>query len=73
MSERTPFSRGTAALFEETRRPVVQARHAPGFIYTSPELFAAEKEEIFLRDWLCVGREEEIPNKGDYMALRILD
>ena len=67
------FSRGTAALFEATRRPVVQARHAPGFIYTSPELFAAEKEEIFLRDWLCVGREEEIPNKGDYMALRILD
>jgi Rieske 2Fe-2S family protein len=73
MSERTPFSRGAAALFEETRRPVERARHAPGFIYTSPELFAAEKEEIFLRDWLCVGREEEIPNKGDYVALRILD
>jgi len=59
--------------FDQTRLPVEQARHAPGFIYTSSDLFKIEREEIFMRDWLCVGREEEIPNKGDYTAMRILD
>lgn len=59
--------------FDQTRLPVDRARHAPGFIYTSPDIYALEKREIFLREWLCVGREEEIPNPGDYMATRILD
>ena len=29
-----------------TRAPVRHARHLPGEIYTSPELFAREKDEI---------------------------
>jgi Rieske 2Fe-2S family protein len=64
----TPFG-----IFSNTRLPVEQARHAPGFIYTSPELYAREKDKIFMRDWLCMGREEEIPDKGDYIATRVLD
>jgi choline monooxygenase len=59
--------------FEQTRLPTEEALHAPGFIYTSPELYQLEKERIFMRDWLCLGREEEIPNKGDYIATRVLD
>jgi Rieske 2Fe-2S family protein len=62
-----------APAFDQTRLPVEEARHAPGFIYTSPEIFALEKERIFMRDWLCMGREEEIPAKGDYIATRVLD
>jgi phenylpropionate dioxygenase-like ring-hydroxylating dioxygenase large terminal subunit len=73
MDQRMPFPDAVSGLFDQTRLPVEQARHAPGFIYTSPELYQTEKDEIFMRDWLCVGREEEIPNKGDYTALRILD
>ncbi len=65
-----PESDGT---FDKTRRPVESARHAPGRIYTDPALYALEKERIFMRDWLCVAREEEIPDAGDYSALRILD
>lgn len=56
-----------------SRLPLEQAHHAPGYIYTSPELYAEEKERIWMRDWLCLGREEEIPNPGDYMASRVLD
>ena len=26
-----------------------------------------------MKDWLCVGRMEEIENPGDYIALRLLD
>ena len=59
--------------FEQTRLATEEALHAPGFIYTSPELYQLEKERIFMRDWLCLGREEEIPNKGDYIATRVLD
>lgn len=75
MNVRTPLSPAEAGLddLDRARLPVERARHAPGFIYTCPEVFKAEKAEIFMRDWLCVGREEEIPNKGDYTALRILD
>jgi Rieske 2Fe-2S family protein len=57
----------------ESRLPVNRARHVPGCVYTSPDIFELEKEKIFLKDWLCIGRAEEIENQGDYMTLRILD
>ena len=53
------------------RAPLVRAQHVPGSIYTSPEVLALEKGKIFLRDWLCVGRVEEIANAGDFMTFRI--
>lgn len=59
--------------FAETRLPVSQARHMPGYVYTSSDILEQEKQTIFLRDWLCVGRVEEIEKSGDYMALRIMD
>ena len=57
---------------EETRQPLHSARHLPGYVYTSPEILALEKEKIFMRDWLCMGRVEEIENPGDYMTFRVL-
>ena len=59
--------------FAEVRRPTARARHLPGYIYTSAEIYRREKEEIFLKDWLCIAREEELAAPGDYMALRILE
>ena len=38
----------------------------PGRYFTSPELFAEEREKIFARRWLCVGREEQLSAPGDY-------
>ena len=73
MNDRAELFRSGSPAFDQIRLPVEQARHAPGFIYTSPELFELEKERIFMRDWLCMGREEEIPAKGDYIATRVLD
>jgi Rieske 2Fe-2S family protein len=54
------------------RRELSRASHAPGAIYTSPEIFRRECEVYFKRDWLFVAREEELANPGDYMALRIV-
>ena len=59
--------------FSRTRDRLPKARHLPGYVYTSPEIYQLEKEKIFMKDWLCVGRMEEVENPGDYMALRIMD
>ncbi len=40
--------------------------------YFSPEIFAQEKARIFFGQWMCVGREEEVPNPGDYLLLDTL-
>jgi Rieske 2Fe-2S family protein len=55
----------------ETRRNLSSARHLPGFLYTSPEIFDFEVDKIFMKEWLCVGRVEEFPNAGDYRAIRV--
>ena len=40
--------------------------------YFSPEIFGQEKERIFFGQWMCVGREEEAPNPGDYLLLDVV-
>ncbi|CAN5690576.1 aromatic ring-hydroxylating dioxygenase subunit alpha [soil metagenome] len=37
----------------------------------SPQYFERERESIFRRVWLNIGREEEIPNRGDYFVKEI--
>ena len=56
----------------ETLAPLGKARHAPGYIYGSPEVFALEKEKIFMREWLCMARAEEVASPGDYMTFRVM-
>src|SRR5690242_372062 len=62
-----------SADFASVRRPLATASHAPGFIYYSDQVLALEKEKIFTKGWLCVGRGEEIPNPGDYMTMMVID
>jgi Rieske 2Fe-2S family protein len=35
--------------------------------YCSPEVFAAERERIFARDWVCAGRVEDVQRPGDFV------
>ena len=70
---RTTRDDATGLGFDTTRAPLRRARHVPGYIYDSPEVYALEKEHMFMKDWLCVARAEEIRNPGDYMTLRIMD
>jgi len=39
--------------------------------YISPAYYEKEKEKIFKRVWLCVAREAEVPQPGDYKVKRI--
>jgi Rieske 2Fe-2S family protein len=43
----------------------------PGHYFTSAEVFAVEREQIFARRWLCAGRAESIPGHGDYFVRSI--
>ena len=55
-----------------TQRALAQANQALGAIYTSHEIFRREAEVYFKRDWLYVGRIEELAEAGDFMTLGIV-
>ena len=44
----------------------------PREAYLSPELHALEVKEIFEKSWLCVGRDEYVPNPGDFYAIDVM-
>ena len=54
-----------------TRSRLSKAGHAPGAIYCSEDIFQREIATCFMKDWLCVGRVEEVAKPGDYMTMRI--
>ena len=56
-----------------TTAPINRARHMPGYIYTSEEIYRLEKDRIFMRDWLCVARVEEVEKLGDYITFKVMD
>lgn len=42
------------------------SRTLPGAAFTSPEVFATERERIFARAWNCVGRAGRVSDRGAY-------
>ena len=48
-----------------------EARALPLDMYVSPELFELEMETIFRKDWICVGRLEQVPQTGDYFTIEV--
>src|SRR5436190_7724043 len=44
----------------------------PGSVYRSEEFFTLERERIFFREWVCVGREETIAAAGSYLLVDLL-
>ena len=52
---------------------VSQAVTMPPELYTSAEVLEFEKQALFMREWLCVGRAEQIPEVGDWFTITIMD
>ncbi|HIF99616.1 MAG TPA: hypothetical protein EYQ54_21760 [Myxococcales bacterium] len=44
----------------------------PARCYTDPAFYELEKERVFRRSWLGVGRAEQVSNPGDYFHHRPL-
>ncbi|HEX5688431.1 MAG TPA: aromatic ring-hydroxylating dioxygenase subunit alpha, partial [Roseiflexaceae bacterium] len=43
----------------------------PRQYYVAEDVFQAERERIFLRQWVCVGRAEQLQSPGDYFLTEI--
>jgi phenylpropionate dioxygenase-like ring-hydroxylating dioxygenase large terminal subunit len=43
----------------------------PRGFYASAEFFEFERDAVFGRSWVCVGRADQIPNPGDYLAPQV--
>jgi phenylpropionate dioxygenase-like ring-hydroxylating dioxygenase large terminal subunit len=51
--------------------PFNQAHAMPKAVYTSEEFAAQEVEQIFSKEWFCVGRATALANPGDYLTLEL--
>ena len=54
--------------FADAVAPLSRAKAMPPEVYTSPQVFAEERERILLRHWFFLCREEQLPKAGDYRA-----
>ena len=59
------------ASFDDSTGPVDEARLLPPVLYTSPEFFEFERRAIFQREWLCVGRADQLAEPGDFRCITI--
>jgi choline monooxygenase len=58
--------------YAATRRPLHQASPLPGWCYVSPEWYQREVETLFRKDWLCVGRADQVPKAGDFFTIDLV-
>ncbi|TMK55420.1 MAG: aromatic ring-hydroxylating dioxygenase subunit alpha [Actinobacteria bacterium] len=84
-----PSEEGNSVSFTTTTKPSVrqildagldastvgadEAVMLPPACYTDPEFFEFEKQALFLREWVCLGRTEQVANPGDYFTATIAD
>jgi nitrite reductase/ring-hydroxylating ferredoxin subunit len=61
-----------AELDAAARLPRAQARAMPGAFYSSPAFLELEREELFRRQWVCVGHEGALPSIGDYFTTELV-
>ena len=59
------------ALISTTAASHDKASAMPGDFYTSPDLLELEREHLFGREWVAVGRVEEIADPGDFLTAQI--
>ncbi|MBA3436173.1 MAG: Rieske 2Fe-2S domain-containing protein, partial [Chloroflexi bacterium] len=67
-SPRSPVS---AAEVAAVRQPVDEASLLPPRVFHDPEVLVFEQEAWFARSWLCVGREEDAAEAGQYFLATI--
>ena len=51
--------------------PFEEARAAPPGVYTSEAFLAEERRALFAGEWICAGRVDALPKRGDYLTMEI--
>lgn len=54
--------------FASSVKETSEAESLPPACYTDTEFFEFEKDALFYREWLCVGREEWLEKPGDFFT-----
>lgn len=67
-----PMNRAAVELAMTSARPFEDAVAMPPSVYHSPEFLSLEAEQIFRKEWICVGRTSAIPKPGDYVTYDIV-
>ena len=52
-------------------RPLAEASTLPPSAYTNPGVFEEEVGALFQREWVCVAREEQLPEPGQYRNVEV--
>lgn len=71
MNRREPIDDPVSELKEMTSLPFEQAHAMPKSIYTSDDFLAQEIEQVFAKEWVCVGRASALPDAGDYLTYEL--
>ncbi|HEX3567362.1 MAG TPA: aromatic ring-hydroxylating dioxygenase subunit alpha [Acidimicrobiales bacterium] len=69
----SPVVGALRAKLEEAPPGWEEGRGLPPECYNDDTVFELERANIFSREWLCVGRADQIPNPGDYLTLTLVD
>lgn len=67
------FSELSEALRQAELLGYDQAWAMPKSYYTDQALTKLEQDHLFAQEWICIGRVEEIPAPGDYMAFQLCE
>lgn len=73
MNSQELFGADMLKAFDAATAPVNEAGILPPILYTSSEFHRFERDTIFTREWLCVGRTSQVPNPGDWYQFTLLD
>ncbi len=49
------------------------AKSLPPAIYHDPDILNLEIEYLFRKEWICIGRTVEIPDRGDFLCRDIVN
>jgi phenylpropionate dioxygenase-like ring-hydroxylating dioxygenase large terminal subunit len=67
----TAMTEELLASLDASSRGVGEAVTLPPALYTSEEVLEFEREAIYAKEWLCVGRAERIPEAGDWFTVNV--
>ena len=66
-----PLSDILTELKKISSEPFETAHPIPPAVHHSQAFLEHELREVFSKDWICIGREDELPNHGDYLTHEI--
>ena len=68
-----PLAKILAALKEVAAQPFEVATPIPAAVNHSHDFSKHERQAVFMQEWICIGRTDEISETGDYLTHEIAD